>query len=515
MLKILLDKLFGSKEQTYLNQQMKLTKSLEKNIGYFEAIFNHDQTVKFHKFLREDEQMIRGCIIFIDGMVDHNLINMNILKPILESSTDPKYAQLKGMEFWKQKVLISGSIKEVADVNTIINSIIAGGTVVLIDGQTEALMLDTKGWEAREIKEPEAEKVVRGPREGFTESLLVNLSLIRRRIQSPKLKFEFDELGRWTNTKVCVCYIQGIASEKIVQEVHRRLEQIEIDGIVESGYIEELIKDAPLTPFKTIGDTERPDTVVGKLLEGRVAIILEGTPFVLTVPFLFMEYFQSPEDYYHGFMYSSLNRIIRIFGFFFSTSVPALYLAIVTYHHELIPAELLLSISASREGVPFPTLLEALLMGLVFEILREAGVRMPSAIGQTASIVGALVLGEAAVSAKLVSAPMVIVTALTGISSFLIPKMLGGLIIVRLLLFGFSSVLGLYGYFLGMMGFFLHLFSLRSFGVPYMLNLGSFHTQDIKDTAIRAPWWVAFYRPKIVAKKEQIRIESQPLEERR
>jgi len=299
-----------------------------------------------------------------------------------------------------------------------------------------------------------------------------------------------------------VCYIDGIAKESIHKELMKRLIDIDIDAILDSGYIEEIIKDAPYSPFRTVINTERPDVVAGKLLEGRFAVICDGSPVVLTLPSIFVEIFQSNEDYYDNFIYSSFTRFLRWLCFFLSTSVPAIYVAIVTFHQELLPTPLLISIYASRKGVPFPSVVEALGMSIIFEILREAGLRMPKHIGGAVTIVGALVLGDAAVAARLVSAPIVEITAITGIATFLIPQVLG-IIIVRLILLILASFLGLYGYIFGVMGLVLHLMSIRSFGVPYMTNVPSFSNQDIKDTVIRAPWWNMYLRPKMFTKNKK------------
>ena len=338
--------------------------------------------------------------------------------------------------------------------------------MLFIDGVAEVIIIDTIGWRTRAISEPQAETIVRGPREGFTESLNLNLTLLRRRIVNPNLKLKFMRIGKQTKTLVCVCYIEGIAQEPILEELMTRLNNIDIDSILDSGYIEELIKDAPYSPFRTIINTERPDVVAGKLLEGRFAVICDGTPVVLTLPSIFVEVFQSNEDYYDNFLYSSFVRSLRWLCFFIGTSVPSIYVSLVMFHQELLPTSLLLSIYSSRKGVPFPTIVELFGMILLFELLKEAGLRMPKNIGGAVTIVGALVLGDAAVSARLVSAPIVEVTAITGIASFMLPQALG-IVMIRLILLVLSSILGLYGYIFGVMGILLHMMSIRSFGIPY------------------------------------------------
>ncbi|HZK70739.1 MAG TPA: spore germination protein, partial [Clostridia bacterium] len=375
----------------------------------------------------------------------------------------------------------------------------------LLDGYDKALVIDTKGWKVRAVTESTSEKTVRGPRECFTEAIMVNLSLIRRKLKTPDLKFVFKDIGRRTKTKVCMCYLESVASPQIIAELNKRIETIDIDGILDSGYIQEMIKDSPLSPFKTIGNSERPDVVVAKLLEGRIALIVDGTPDVLTLPYVFIEYFQSNEDYYHNFIYGSLGRIIRIIGAIITISVPAVYVALITYHQELIPTSLLLSISASIQGTPFPTIVEAMVLLFAFDMLREAGTRMPTAVGQAVGIVGALVLGQAAVEAKFVSAPMVIIIALAGISSLALPKMVGASITIRLIFLVLAASLGLYGFIFGVIGLLIYLFGMRSFGVPYMLSLVISDEQYNKDTLIRAPWWYMSLRPKLIAVKNSIR----------
>lgn len=321
---------------------------------------------------------------------------------------------------------------------------------------------------------------MRGPREGFTESLLVNLTLIRRRVRDPDLKIEFMEIGTRSKTQTCICYMGSLASPDIIKELYDRLEKVEIDLILDTGYLSELIRDEPYSPFETVGSTERPDTLVSKIMEGRVAVLVEGTPFALTVPYVFVENFQASEDYYINYYFASFNRVLRVLGAFMSISIPAGYIALVTYAQEMVPTLLLLSIATARQSVPFPTIVEALLMLTIFEVLREAGARIPTSIGQAVSIVGALVLGQAAVDARIVSAPMVIVVGLTGITTLLNPRLTGPLIIARLALLGSTFFLGLYGYFFGLLGLVIHLMSLRSFGVSYMLGVGSIRPRILR-----------------------------------
>ncbi|QEK11217.1 spore germination protein [Crassaminicella thermophila] len=516
MFRILKDTILGvnNKKQPNRTKDIELTKSLEKNISEFKRIFKGNETVIFRN-IESNQWDIKCCIIFIDGMINKSDLHKNVIYPIMNSIPPQKADKQNILEVLEKKIINASDIKNEKDANEMIMAILYGNAVLLLDGFSGGLVIDVKGWEQRAITEPSVEQVVRGPREGFTETIMTNLTLIRRKILSADLKFQFKEIGVRTKTKICVCYIEGLANEKIIKEVHKRLDDIQIDSILESGYIEELIQDAPLSPFPTISHTERPDIVAANLLEGRIAIVVDGTPTVLTLPCLFVEYFQANEDYYNTFIYASINRLIKFFGFFLTTSIPAIYVALATFHQEMIPTPLILSISASREGVPFPTIVEAIIMLLAFEILREGGIRLPAPIGATIGFVGAIILGQAAVQARFVSAPIVILIALTGISQFLAPKMIGPAIIVRFIFLFLSAFLGLYGYIFGVIGLFIHLMSLRSFGVPYMISIGSIKMQDIKDTAIRAPWWYMYYRPKLIGQKNPIRKKDSQIPEKR
>lgn len=487
----------------HLNEY-SLSLSLEDNIKLFRDIFRNDDTL-VTRYLDIPCSGSKGCFVYIDGMVDTQTLSESIIKPILDYDAESHKKNAPDVEQLMNKVVASVNVKKTDVVDEIISAILYGDTAFVIDGSGDVLLLDTKGWEKRAIEEPTSEKVLRGPREGFTESILVNLTMIRRRLQTTKLKFLFKRLGQYSKTKVCICYIEGMASEKILTELVERLDKIDIDGVLDSNYIQELIKDEPLSPFKTIGNTERPDVVAAKLLEGRFAVIVDGSPSALTLPFLFIEYFQVNEDYYQNYIFSSINRLLRIIAAYITISTPAFYVGLTTYQQEMIPEELLFSISASRRGVPFPTIVEAVVMILIFELLREAGTRMPESIGQTVNIVGALVLGKAAVEARFVSSPIIIVTALTGITGLITPKIKGPIISLRFILLFLSAVLGLYGYTFGVMGLFIHLFSMRSFGIPYMLRLGSLRPEDVKDTVVRAPLWFMYFRPQLLSPRNPLR----------
>jgi len=473
----------------------QLFDNYEKNLLLMKEIFQNDDTIVFHEFLQSQSEDIRICVVYTIGMADQKEINRNIIGAI-QNSSEISINSKDPINTLRKQILHFGNIKVLSDVDKIAGSILYGDTLILVEDCATALVIDSKGFKLRDISEPLSENAVRGPRDSFTESLIINTSLIRRRISNPDLKFHFSILGSQTKTRICICHINGLSNKEALQELYKRLEKINLDGIIESGYIEESIRDNPLSLFSTVGHTERPDKIVANLLEGRIAIIVDGTPNVLSVPFLFIEYFQISEDYYSNFIVGSTNRLLRWGAFFLSTSIPALYVALTAFQQEMLHTPLLLTINASRVDVPFPTVIETLVMIFVFEILREGGSRLPAEVGSTISFVGAVVIGDAAVNAKFVSAPIVIVVAMTGLSNFLIPKLMGSLSIIRVVLLIMAGTLGFYGYLFGIIGLSVHLLSMQSFGIPYLLNISTLSMYDVKDTAIRIPWWLTRFRHK-------------------
>ncbi|HJV17199.1 MAG TPA: spore germination protein, partial [Bacillales bacterium] len=326
---------------------------------------------------------------------------------------------------------------------------------------------------------------------------------IRRRIKSPNLWLETMRIGTVTQTDIGVMFIKGIADDKIVKEVKKRLTQIKIDSIVDSGYIEQLIEDQTWTPFPTTYHSERPDVICSQLLEGRVAVLVDGSPFVLTAPAVFIQFFQAPDDYYARFDISTGIRLLRLLAFFIALVGPALYIAVTTFHQEMVPTTMIIALAAQRENVPFPAFIEALVMEITFEILREAGLRLPRSVGQAVSIVGALVIGQAAVQAGFVSPVMVIVVALTAIANFSTPTFAMAISarLLRFVLMGLATMLGFYGIMIGIMFMTIHLCSLRSFGVPYMSPIAPLNLKSQQDVLIRFPIWAMKNRPPLISER--------------
>jgi spore germination protein KA len=404
-------------------------------------------------------------------------------------------------------------VSQGSSLEKVLDGLLSGELVFLIDGKNEFLAIDAYSPEGRAVEEPTSQSIIRGPKEGFTEKLGINVALIRKRIRDKALKSENLTVGNRTKTKVTLMYINDLAKQEIIDEIRRRLNAMEIDGILESGYIEEMIKDNRYSIFPTFLSSEKPDTVTACLLEGKVAILVDGTPFALTAPALFAEFFQVSEDYYHQFHISTFVRLFRYIAFVLSIFVPSFYIALASFHQEMIPTPLLISMLAEREGVPFPTVVEVFVMEIIFEILREAGIRMPRVIGPAISIVGALVLGQAAVEAGLISAMIVIIVSVTAISSFAIPNysMGNAARILRFILMLITSVFGLFGIFMCTIVLLLELCRLKSVGVPYMSPFAPKAKNALKDTILRFPLWKNMARPEGISSDTSPRVNDKDI----
>ncbi|WP_299088842.1 spore germination protein [uncultured Metabacillus sp.] len=462
----------------------------------------------FRKF--EINNAYTAIVLYLEGLVDMKRMEDSILEPLLNQKEDfLKKSQLTLKDI--EDEISSSQVKKGETIQQISDHLFIGGTVLIINGFKQALFISEQSWQQRSVDEPPSEAVVLGPREGFTENIRTNTSMIRRRIRTPKLKLESMKIGKLSKTEVIITYIEGIAEESLVKEVRKRLQQIDIDAIEDSGYIIEFIEEKPYSVFPQVLQTERPDRVVGNILEGRVGIIVENSPFGLVVPVTFFQMMDSPEDYYGRFMMASFIRSIRYLFLLIALLFPSIYIAVTTFHQELLPTNLLFSVAASREKVPFPAVVEALLMEITFEALREAGLRLPRPVGSTVSIVGALVIGQAAVEAGIVSAPLVIVVSITGIASFMFPSysMTGAIRLLRFLMMFLAALLGFYGILLGVFFILVHLVQLRSFGVPYLAPIAPFNFNDLKDLFIRAPWWKMDERPEQVGKRNLRRLGTQ------
>ncbi|WFD10126.1 spore germination protein [Tepidibacter hydrothermalis] len=460
------------------------------------------------------ENECKMALVYIDGMTDKALISEFALNNLIISSRIAMPNDIKNniKDLIQKKTIAITEIKEIKEMEECIKNILSGETLLFIDNVEESIVLSSRGWPTRSISEPQSEVVIRGPRDGFTETLKVNTSLVRRRIRDTNFKIKNLSLGKRSNTDVAVLYIEDIVNNTVLEEVKKRLDEIDIDMIQESGAVEQLIEDNCYSLFPQIQYTERPDVVSASLYEGRVAILVDNTPFALIVPVTLTTFLQSPDDYYERWIISSFVRVIRMFATGFSLFLPAFYIAISSYHPDMLPTDLAVYLAATRQGVPFPAFTEAFIMEATLELLREAGVRLPRAIGSTIGIVGGLVIGQAAVQAGIVSPLMVIIVAITAISSFAIPSynMAIGFRLVRFALMLLASILGFYGIILGFLVMLINLANLRSFGIPYLEPLCSVgeNLKDLKDTIVRVPIPSMNSRPKTYTNRNRNRLDD-------
>jgi len=494
-----------SNNRKKVKQNIPVSKALKDNRGYIENTFTKCTDVIIREFKITNNPKYSAMLVYIKNMLAQETIDESIIKKLTGSSR--AYAYNPGSMEYSQNLLGISYNYILKNIVEAVDSILYGNAVLFIDGISNALVINYKNPPERNIEEPATETVVRGPREGFTESISLNACLLRKRIKDTNLKIESFIIGRRTKTEIALTYVLGIVNNKIVMEVKKRLNKIDTDSILSANHLEEYIEDSPLSIFPTIFRTEKPDVLVSKLLEGRVGIIIDGNPEVLIIPSIFIEFLQSPEDYSTRYIAATLNRWLRYISFFLTLIMPGFYVALVGTERELIPSALMATIIKARTGVPFPVLWECFIMLFVYEVLREAGVRMPRAVGQAISVVGALVLGEAAVEAGLVSTPMVIVIALTGITSFTIPypEMNSAVMFPRVVLLFLGGGFGMLGLMSGLLLLFFNLISVRSFGVPYLSPLAPLSTNQLSDIAIRSPLWAMFKRPYIYTWQHSLR----------
>ncbi len=490
----------------------KTSKNLQETIRVIETIFSKD-----NDFGKRDIvifESISSTVLFLDSITDKELIGKEIIKPLTEWTSQPEAMenQNQNMDEFKtlvvKKVLYHANVKMESNLSKVVNSILRGKAILVIDGIDHVFIIDTAKTDKRSIAQPETEQVIRGPRDGFIENIQTNTALIRSRLPIPEFRVKAIEIGTLTKSTVAVCYIDGITNEALIEDVMRRLSTIDVDRILDAGYIEQFIQDNPRSPFPQIKSTERPDVVVGNLVEGRVALLVDGSPFALIAPSTFSQFYHTSEDYNERFIMVSIIRFVRIVALLFSLIMPSLYVAIISYHPELIPTAFAVAVTSGRAGVPFPAVVEVFLLEAAMEILREATVRMPKQVGGALSIVGVLVVGQAAVEAGFVSPITVVVIALTSIGSFATPSynMAIGFRMLRFPLLIITGLFGFYGLMLGLLFTCNHLLSLKSFGVPYLSPIAPANFGGLKDTIFRAPLNWLLDRPEELQTKNKRRI---------
>lgn len=485
---------------------LRFSGSLDDDVALMRSVLGLDDTVIYRKFRNIHDGRICGCVIYTEVLVNNIVIDQNIVRPLI--GTEVSFCEDGNAlsEMISASVISTDEVKSQITPYDAVTAVLIGDTVVLVDGVKHAIVANSKKYSLRGIGVPETENAVNGPKEGFCELIVTNVGLIRRKVKNPNLKFRFFEVGKVSRTRVCLSYIEGLCEGWLVDEFIRRLSAFEIDSVLDVNYVSELISDAPDSLFDTLGKTERPDVVAAKLFEGRAALLVDGTPYALTAPFLFLENFQANEDYYENWIFASFVRVLRFVAFFAAVSLPALYVALISYHKAMIPRNLLISIAKSRAAVPFPAAVEMFALLIMFDLLREAGVRLPKAIGVTVSTVGGIVLGQSIVSANIVSSEMIIIVAICGIASFLTPKLETATAVLRLAFLAISSMLGIYGYAIGVIALTAYISSLESFGVSFVSYIIPKTRYGTRDGYIRAPRFLMRRRPRAITKRNKIRF---------
>ncbi|MBR5773263.1 MAG: spore germination protein [Clostridia bacterium] len=469
-----------------MNQDEKkpLFASLDDNVNYLYEINSKDSDVVIKQFKIGD---VRAALITCEGLSDKNLIGDTIMRPILSCDDIPQKPRAQ-YAYIRDRVLCASEQKEVFDFDELCTGFMGGSCALIIDAVPRALMLDVRGFDRRSISEPIMEITDRGSRESFIEVARINMTMIRRRLKTPSLRFETMEIGDESTTSIVLCYLADRASGSILEQVRKRLKSIKIDSVLESGYIQPFLDTKRLSFFSGVGYVERPDTLCAKLLEGRVGVIIDGAPLALVVPHLFSENFQSFDDYCNRPFYATFSRLLKYFSFFMSIILPGLYVAIGTFHPELLPESLLYDIAVSEARTPFSLAMEAFIIHIIYEILHQAGLRLPKPVGNTISVVGALVIGESAVTAGIISAPMVMVVAFTAISAFLVPTLYDASAVLRLLFILIGGFAGIFGVLIFLTVILINICSIDPYGIPYTSPFAPFDIRAMRDGIVRLGW---------------------------
>ncbi len=479
-----------SKEKTGIFPDINFSRKLIKK--EFNVPTSSDVVVRDFKL----NGKVDAFLVFIDGMADRDAINNFILRQLMNRNLYDKYDGGSMFEYVKENVLSVHQIADFKDYDEAVSQVLFGVTVLFIDGAVKCLAIDTRGFEKRNIDKPTTEAVIKGSQEAFTENLKTSMIQIRRMIKNKDLINEFLTVGGTDRSGASIMYIRGIANPSLVKEVKRRIKSIKADFVMGDGMLEQFIEDDPWRILPQVLATERPDRVASHLMQGRVAILSESTPLASVVPATLSTFLHSPEDMHLRWQFGTFLRLIRIFAILAALLLPALYISLVNYHQEMIPTELLVSIASSREAVPFPSIVELLLMEISFELIREAGIRVPGIIGTTLGIIGALILGQAAVAANIVSPILIIVVAVTALGNFAIPSysLAFAVRVGRFIFIALGASLGFFGVSVGLVMLGAMMCSLQSFGVPFLAPAWP-RTQDSGDLIIRKPVWKRERRP--------------------
>jgi hypothetical protein len=476
---------------------------LNENIDLIINEIGPNSPVIVKHFFIGNKKILDAALIYVNGLVNKDAIDKSILKPLMFQIEEVVFPHKNTAEYICKRYIPSSNTQTEKNIGSAIDNIKSGRTVILIDGISEFIIIDTLGGDFRSITDPPTESSVRGPREGFVENIETNISILRRKIKDKHLTIEDLQVGTRSQTELALIYIEDIVNEDVLKKVRDRINSINVDAVNDTGILEQYIEKSAYSVFPQVYGTERPDIIKANILEGRIAIILNGTPYVLTTPAIFIEFFQAVEDYNQRTIVSSFTRLLRIFAVFIIITLPSTYLALLQYNIELIPVKFINPIVQSREGIALTPFLEILAMEIVVEFLREGGLRLPPRIASTLSIVGGIIIGNAAVDSNIASPTTLLIIGITVVATFLIPNYEMSLSIrfIRFPMLILTNAMGFLGITCGIFFLIVHLFSLESFGIPYV----SIESNDLKDIFIRAPLWEMNTRPESIPNNNPIR----------
>ncbi|RDU23468.1 spore germination protein [Anaerosacchariphilus polymeriproducens] len=490
-------------------EQDKIESSLSKNKQRIEELLLDCDDIIRQPMKLGGETKVECLLVFIEVAVSNMILQDSVIGQTFMQMMNESPQKI--IEQAKENGLGIADIKELKTMKEATAALLAGNAILFIDGYDKALKISSKGYPGLGVQQAESEKVIRGSNEGFSDAVKVNAALIRKRVRDTKVKVKEKRMGERSDTVVYLVYIDDLVDPGILSQIESGLESFKIDGILDSGVIEQLTENSWRSPFPQYQTTERPDRAAMAILDGRIALLSDNSPVCLLLPTTYNCFLQTTDDYFNRWEIASFTRLLRYFASFLALAMPGLYLAVTTFHAQIIPTNLLLSFQAAREGVPFPAVIEVLIMELAFELLREAGVRLPGPMGSTIGIVGGLIVGQAAVEANLVSPIVVIIVALTALCSFAIPneEFATASRLIKFFLIFFCAFMGLYGFVLGMFFVFFHLAQLESFGIPYLMPFSAADMngyEDEKDTIIRRPLFGLKRRPYFAKKDQRTRL---------
>lgn len=461
-----------------------LSANLTKNLAYLRGAFADTSDLVVRRVMVGGREC---ALVSMEGLINSQVYAQGVLNPIMNGDYEGLTAEGQ-FERIRDSVIALSDQMQLNNFDEVFSLAMSGFTIIMLDGVANALSVGMQGYSFRSVSEPATEAMQRGSREGFIEIIRINLSMVRRRMKTPDLRFEMMQVGSKSKTDVALCYLNGVVSQEILQKVRARLQACPLETVLESGYLQPFLDDKPLSLFTGVGLSERPDTVCGKIAEGRIAVFVDGTPMVLIVPYLFVENFQSFDDYADRPYFAAFTRWLKYIAFFIATLLPGLFVAIGTFHPALFPTPMLYNLASSEASQPFSLMLEALIIHFIYELMREAGLRLPKPIGHAVGIIGGLVIGDAAVQAGLIGAPMIMVVALTAMSSFVIPQIYEPVAVLRFAFIFIGGCFTFFGIMLAFAAVLVNLCAINPYGVPFTAPLSPLQGLSLRDVLIRQGW---------------------------